>query len=60
MPFFLMTGTAAGAVRNAISVGGVSAAAKQAGAAKELIKFLTAPSALPVIKKKGMEPEKAR
>jgi molybdate transport system substrate-binding protein len=44
----------------AISVGGVSAAAKQAGAAKELIKFLTAPSAVPVIKKKGMEPEKAR
>ena len=44
----------------AISVGGVSAAAKQAGAAKELIAFLTAPAAVPVIKKKGMEPEKAR
>jgi molybdate transport system substrate-binding protein len=44
----------------AVSVGGVSAAAKQAGAAKELIKFLTAPAAVPVIKKKGMEPEKAR
>ena len=44
----------------AISVGGVSASAKQAGGARELIKFLTAPSAVPVIKKKGMEPEKAR
>ena len=44
----------------AISVGGVSATAKQAGAARELIKFLTAPAAVPVIKKKGMEPEKAR
>jgi molybdate transport system substrate-binding protein len=44
----------------AVSVGGVSAAAKQAGAAKELIEFLTAPAAVPVIKKKGMEPEKAR
>jgi molybdate transport system substrate-binding protein len=44
----------------AISVGGVGIAAKQAGAAKELIAFLTAPAAVPVIKKKGMEPEKAR
>jgi molybdate transport system substrate-binding protein len=44
----------------AVSIGGVSAAAQQAGAAKELIKFLTAPAAVPVIKKKGMEPEKAR
>jgi molybdate transport system substrate-binding protein len=43
----------------AISVGGVSIASKQAGAAKELIKFLTAPAAVPVIKKTGMEPEKA-
>ena len=44
----------------AISVGGVSASAKQASAAKELITFLTAPAAVPVIKKKGMEPEHAR
>ena len=44
----------------AISVGGVGVAAKQASAAKELIAFLTAPAAVPVIKKKGMEPEKAR
>lgn len=43
----------------AVSVGGVSVAAKQASAAKELIKFLTAPTAVPVIRKKGMEPEKA-
>jgi len=44
----------------AISVGGVSAAAKQASAAKELIRFITAPAAVPVMRKKGMEPEKAR
>jgi len=44
----------------AVSVGGVSAAAKQASAAQELIKFVTAPAAVPVMKKKGMEPEKAR
>jgi molybdate transport system substrate-binding protein len=44
----------------AISVGGVSASAKQAGAAKELITFLTAPAAVPVIKRKGMTPENAR
>jgi molybdate transport system substrate-binding protein len=43
----------------AVSVGGVSVAAKQAGAAKALIAFLTAPAAVPVIRKKGMEPEKA-
>lgn len=35
-------------------VGGVNAGTKQA-AAKELIAFLTAPAALPVIKAKGME-----
>lgn len=40
------------------SVGGVSIAAKQPAAAKELIKFLTAPGAVPVIRKKGMEPER--
>ena len=33
-----------------------SGAAKQAAGASELIRFLTAPSAVPVIKKKGMEP----
>ena len=42
----------------AVSVGGVSVAAKQPGVAKELIKFLTAPGAVPVIRKKGMEPER--
>jgi molybdate transport system substrate-binding protein len=42
----------------AVSVGGVSAAAKQATVAKDLIKFLTAPAAAPVIRKKGMEPER--
>ncbi len=36
--------------------GGVHVAAKQPGAAKELMKFLTSPAAVPVIRKKGMEP----
>jgi molybdate transport system substrate-binding protein len=36
--------------------GAVSATSKTADAAKALIKFLTAPSALPVLKQKGMEP----
>jgi len=40
----------------AVSVGGVGAGTKQPAAARELIKFLTAPAAVPVIKKKGMEP----
>ena len=40
----------------AVSVGGVSVAAKQAGAASALIKFLTTPAAVLVIGKKGMEP----
>jgi molybdate transport system substrate-binding protein len=44
----------------AVSVAGVSASARQASAAKELIEFLTAPAAVPVMRKKGMEPEKAR
>lgn len=35
---------------------GVSTNAKEAEAAKALIKFLTAPAAVPVIKAKGMEP----
>jgi molybdate transport system substrate-binding protein len=35
---------------------GVAAGAKETAAGKALIKFLTAPSALPVIKAKGMEP----
>jgi molybdate transport system substrate-binding protein len=42
----------------AVSVGGVSAGAKQAAAAKELIKFATAPAAVSVIRAKGMEPER--
>ena len=37
-------------------VAGVGAAAKEADAARALIKFLTAPAAVPVIKAKGMEP----
>ena len=41
-----------------VMVGGVSVGAKQASVAKELIKFLTAPAAAPVIRKKGMEPER--
>jgi molybdate transport system substrate-binding protein len=35
---------------------GVSASAKEAEAAKALIRFLTAPAAVPVIKASGMEP----
>jgi ABC-type molybdate transport system substrate-binding protein len=35
---------------------GVGTNAKEAEAAKALIKFLTAPAAVPVIKAKGMEP----
>jgi len=37
---------------------GVGVNAKEAEAAKALIKFLTAPAAIPVIKAKGMEPGK--
>jgi ABC-type molybdate transport system substrate-binding protein len=35
---------------------GVHTGAAQAEAAKALVKFLTSPQAVPVIKKKGMEP----
>ena len=35
---------------------GLHTAAKEADAAKALIKFLTAPAAAPVIKKHGLEP----
>jgi len=38
-----------------VMVGGVSAAAKHGDAARELIKYVTAPAALPVLKAKGME-----
>ena len=38
-----------------VMVGGVSANAAQSAAARDLIRFLTAPAALTVIKKKGME-----
>jgi molybdate transport system substrate-binding protein len=38
-----------------VMVAGVSASAKQGSAARDLIKFLTAPATLPVIKTKGME-----
>jgi molybdate transport system substrate-binding protein len=36
--------------------GGIHAAAKEPDAARALLKFLTAPAAAPVIRKKGMEP----
>ena len=39
----------------AVAIAAVGANAKQVAAAKELIKFLTTPAALTVIKKKGME-----
>ena len=35
---------------------GLHAAAKQPDAARALVRFLTAPAAYPVIRKKGMEP----
>ena len=38
-----------------VMVGGVGSAAPQAGPARELIKFLTAPAADPIVKQKGME-----
>ena len=38
-----------------VMVGGVSAASSRAAAGRELIAYLTAPAALPVIKAKGME-----
>jgi molybdate transport system substrate-binding protein len=38
-----------------VMVGGVNSASRQTAAAKDLIKFATAPAALPVIKAKGME-----
>jgi molybdate transport system substrate-binding protein len=45
------------ALQNYIVIGaGVSANAKQGTAARDLIKFLTSPAALPVIKAKGLEP----
>jgi molybdate transport system substrate-binding protein len=39
-----------------VMTAGVSSAAKEHAAAAELIRFLKAPAALPVIAKKGMEP----
>jgi molybdate transport system substrate-binding protein len=36
--------------------GGIHTGAKEPDAAKALVKFITAPAAVPVIKKKGMEP----
>ena len=39
----------------AVMVGGVSAGAKAGAAAQHLLEFVTAPDALPVIRKKGME-----
>jgi hypothetical protein len=36
-------------------VGGVGVSAKNSSGAKELLKFLTAPGALPTIRKTGME-----
>ena len=39
-----------------VMVGGVNAASRNAGAARELIKYVTSPAALPVLKAKGMEP----
>ena len=38
-----------------VMVGGVNATSKQAGASRALVKYLTSPAALPVIKAKGME-----
>jgi molybdate transport system substrate-binding protein len=38
-----------------VMVGGVNATSRRAGASRQLIRYLTAPAALPVIKAKGME-----
>jgi hypothetical protein len=38
-----------------VLVGGVGVSAKNSSGAKDLLKFLTAPAALPAIKKTGME-----
>jgi ABC-type molybdate transport system substrate-binding protein len=35
---------------------GIHTGATQADAAKALVKFLTSPDAIPVLKKKGLEP----
>jgi molybdate transport system substrate-binding protein len=40
----------------AVFTAGVSANSKAPGAATELIRFLTSPTAIPVIKSQGMEP----
>ena len=39
-----------------VFAGGIHADAKEAGAAKDWFKFITAPAAVPVLKKHGMEP----
>ena len=39
-----------------VMVAGVGTNAKQSSAARDLVKFLTAPAAMPAIKAKGMEP----
>ncbi len=39
-----------------VFAGGIHAGAKEPDAAKALVKFITSPAAVPVIKKKGMEP----
>jgi hypothetical protein len=36
--------------------GGIAAGAGQGAAAGELVKFITAPAAVPVLKAKGLEP----
>ena len=46
----------AGIVMITVFAGGIHTGATQADAAKALVKFLTSPQAVPVIKKKGMEP----
>ena len=49
-------GTFPGDLQNYIvMVGGVSSASKQASASRDLIGYLTAPAALPVLRAKGME-----
>jgi molybdate transport system substrate-binding protein len=39
-----------------VFAGGIHTGAKEPDAAKALVKFITSPQAVPVIKKKGMEP----
>jgi molybdate transport system substrate-binding protein len=57
VPGAVLVGPLPAEVQNYIVLtGGVGAQAKEPGLAKDLLQFLTAPAAVPVIKSKGLEP----